>query len=148
MLSESRIDCERRSLEKMKNYQLPNRFKKIGIAVAILSFLALLVNKFSLDSQDVRVAARYGMLLGMLFISISKEKIEDELVSKLRMQSYTFAFIFGVIFTIVQPFLNFGIDSLVDGDAAVFKDSGDFMVLWMLLSIQVFYFEKLKRMYK
>ena len=87
------IECERKSLEKMKRYQLPNRFKKIGIGIIIISLVTFLVNKFSIENIDLKLTAKYGILVGLLLVSISKEKIEDELITSLRMQSYTFAFI-------------------------------------------------------
>jgi hypothetical protein len=35
--------------------------------------------------------AKTVLVLGLLIISISKEKIEDELIAKIRMQSYNYA---------------------------------------------------------
>ncbi len=148
MTSTSLINCERKSLEKMAKFQLPYPFKKIGIAVAVFSFLALFVNAFSVNVPELRTMAKYGLLVGMLLISISKEKIEDELIAKLRMQSFTFAFIIGVVFALAQPFANYLVDVVFNSQEAFFKDTGDFEILWMLLSIQVFYFEFLKRLYK
>ena len=87
------------------------------------------------------------MLVGFLIISISKDKVEDEFIKKLRMQSYSFAFIFCVAYSIGMPYIDYLLD-VVRGIPAVFKDSGDFMILWMLLCIQVFYFEYLKRLFK
>ncbi len=148
MTLKSIIDCERKSLRKLERLQLPNGYKKIGIGLAIFSFLFLFVNKFTFDSMELRLASRYGLLVGMLLVSISKDKIEDELITKLRMQSYTFAFVIGVFFTLVQPFLNYFVDFYFDPNGAIFKDTGDFEVLWILLSIQVFHFELLKRFHQ
>ena len=148
MTTSSVMNFERNSIEKMKKYQLPNYFKKIGIGIAVLSFLGLFVNKYMPNSEIMRIAFRYGMLLGMLIISISKEIIEDEFITKLRMQSYSFAFIISVVYALVFPFINYFVDSVLDGEVPLFKENGDFLILWFLLSIQVFYFEILKRAYK
>ena len=145
MSTKTILDCERKSLDKLRKNQLPHRFKNWGIGIAILSFVLLFVNKFSLDSLTFREICKYGMLVGLLVVSISKDKIEDEWVTSLRGQSYAFAFVFGVVFSLIQPLVNFGVDSIIEGESAIFKDSGDFVVLWMLLTIQVFYFEYLKR---
>ncbi len=126
-------------------FQLPNRFKKIGLALAVLSFSALFLNAFTINDLIYRGVARYGMLLGLLVISISKEEIEDERIRSLRMQSYSFAFIVGVIYAFAIPLLDFGVDSVFNADNAGMKGLGDFMILWILLTIQVFYFESLKR---
>ena len=148
MTIKSFLACERKNLEKLKKYQLPHRFKIVGAVLALLSFVFLFINRFSFNDLDYRAMAKYGMLIGMLFISISKDKIEDEFIIKLRMQSYTFAFIMGVILTLFQPFINYFVDFIVASDTATLKDTGDFEILWILLSVQLFYFEFLKRIYK
>lgn len=142
------LECERKSLERMKRFHLPNAFKKIGIVLAIFSFILLFANAFLWDTIELRWLAKYGLLGGMLLISISKDKIEDELITKLRMQSYTFAFIAVVLFTLAQPFINYLVDFIVQDEGAVFKDMGDFQILWFLLSVQVFYFMYLKKLYR
>ncbi|MEZ4885720.1 MAG: hypothetical protein R3E32_13385 [Chitinophagales bacterium] len=142
------LERERKSLERMKRFQLPHYFKKIGMGLAIFSFIALFANAFSVEIEAIRWMAKYGLLGGMLLISISKDEIEDEFITKLRMQSYTFAFIAVVLFTLAQPFINFLVDFIVEGGEAVFKDMGDFEILWFLLSVQVFYFMYLKKLYR
>ena len=149
MDTKSFMECERKSLEKMKRYQLPNLFKKVGVGIILLSVVAIIVNKLSIDNSQLMLTAKYGILVGLLVISISKEKIEDELVTSLRMQSYTFAFIAGVVITLLSnPIVNFIANLITDKQQEVFEGVGDWQILWMLLSIQVFYFEFLKRMSK
>lgn len=146
--SSSFLDRERKSLERMKRFQLPHSFKKIGIGLAIFSFVLLFANAFLWDMIELRWMAKYGLLGGMLLISVSKDEIEDELITKLRMQSYTFAFIAVVLFTLAQPFINYLVDFIIQDGEAVFKDMGDFEILWFLLSVQVFYFIYLKKLYR
>jgi len=148
MTLKSVLDCERRSLEKMKKYQLPNRFKKIGFAILIISFISLFINKFFVNNLEFTLITKYGMLVGLLIASISKEKIEDELISNLRMQSYTFAFIAGVIITLTNPFFSYIVDFFIKAKESSSNEVGDWQILWLLLSIQVFYFEFLKRLHK
>lgn len=143
------MECERKSLEKMKRYQLPNGFKKIGIGIIVVSLIAFFVNKFSIENIDLKLTAKYGILLGLLIVSISKEKIEDELITSLRMQSYTFAFIAGVILTLLtNPLFNYIANFISQKQQENFQEVGDWEILWILLSVQVFYFEFLKRMNK
>ena len=143
------MECERKSLEKMKRYQLPNRFKKIGIGIIIISLVTFFVNKFSIENIDLKLTAKYGILVGLLLVSISKEKIEDELITSLRMQSYTFAFIAGVIITLLtNPLFNYIANIISQKQQENFQEVGDWEILWILLSVQVFYFEFLKRMNK
>ena len=126
----------------MRNLQIPNHFKKVGVAIAIISFVTFF---FTAKGGDFRMVGKYGLLVGMLLISISKEKIEDELIVKLRMQSYTFAFIVGVIYALLLPFVDYLVDAMVEPKIAEVKNMGDFMILWMLLSVQIFSFKLLKR---
>jgi len=148
MTIKSVLDCERKSLEKMKKYQLPNQFKKIGFSILIISFVSLFMNRFSINDLEFKMIAKYGMLVGLLIASISKEKIEDELISNLRMQSYTFAFIVGVIITLTNPFFSYIVDFFIKAKESSTNGVGDWQILWLLLSIQVFYFEFLKRLHK
>ncbi len=148
MTTKSFIDCERKKLDKLKKYQLPNKFRKIGITIFIISFIALFIVAFTSNNQEFKQITKYGVLIGLLIASISKEKIEDELVRDLRMQSYTFAFIFAVIITITNPLFSFIANSFFDKQQDNFNGVGDWQILWMLLSIQFFYFEYLKKMHR
>jgi hypothetical protein len=148
MTVKSILECERKSLEKMKKYQLPNQFRKIGFAILIISFASLFINKFSINNIEFTLIAKYGMLVGLLIVSISKEKIEDELISNLRMQSYTFAFIFGVVITLTNPFFSYIVDFFIKAKESSTNGVGDWQILWLLLSIQVFYFEFLKKLHR
>lgn len=148
MTTKSFIDCERNRLEKLGRYQLPNVFRKIGFVLFALFFAALIFNKLITDQEVVRVMVKYGILIGLLLVSVSKEKIEDELVIKLRMQSYAFAFIAGVFFSLALPFVDYVFDFIMQESEPMFNALSDWSILWFLLSVQVFYFELLKRLHK
>lgn len=145
MTTKSFLACERESMKKMSKFQLPHSLKKIGIMIAICSFLAMFINKFTFDEILYRSMAKYGLLFGMLIISISKEKIEDEFIIKMRMESYTFAFVMGIAYVLCLPFVDFLVDTFRTSKEASLDDLGDFEILWMLLSVQVFYFHFLKK---
>ncbi|MGB1240910.1 MAG: hypothetical protein ACPG49_00205 [Chitinophagales bacterium] len=147
MTAKTLMDCERKKLKDLTKYQLPNHFKAIGVGLTIISFAALFLNKFAFNLPEFRLMAKYGMLIGLLLVSISKEKIEDERIGQLRMQSYAFAFIAGVLHALVLPFMDFLVDAAFQTKEAILKDAGDFMILWILLSIQVLYFEFLKKLH-
>lgn len=132
---------------ELQRFLLNHRFKKIGIGIAVVSFIALFVNAFGIESGELKFLSKNGMLLGTLLISVSKEEFEDELISNLRMQSFAVAFISGVILSIFQPYLSYLVDMFFTSSPAVFKDTGDFQILWILLTVKVFYFESLKRFY-
>lgn len=142
------LECERKSLEKLKKYQLPNSFKKVGIGIILISVIAIIGIKLSIDTPDLKKIAMYGVLLGLLVISISKEKIEDELIINLRMQSYAVAFIAGVFIILTNPLFHYLAHTLFEKQQENYQGMGDWQILWILLSIQVFYFELLKRFNK
>lgn len=145
MTTKESLSCEQRKLKKMKQYQLPNYFKKIGVVLTVSCLVFVLINKPLWDSEMIRMGGKLGMLIGLLMISISKEKIEDELITQLRMQSYTFAFFWGVLYALFQPFINYVVALFVEGEGTTFELLGDFQILWFLLIIQVTYFSVLKR---
>ncbi len=141
------LECEKKELEKLRSFQLPHFFKKVAVIVFAIAFVALFVNAFTIHNLILREIIKYVLLLSLLFISISKDKIEDEFIKNLRLQAFAFAFIFGVIYTLIQPVIHYAIDLIYETDKAVFKDIGDFEILLMLLLVQVLYFETLKRLY-
>lgn len=147
MNKEHFIAREGKSLEKMKKLQLPHTYKKIGFWIFVVFFVGMLVNAFLIHQAELKMVSKYGLLVGLLITSISKEKIEDELVANLRMQSYTFAFIIGVVYALILPFIDYLFDMAFNNNSAVLKDMGDFNILWMLLFVQVFFFHYLKRMH-
>lgn len=148
MKIKSIIECETNNLEKLGKYQLPNILKKIGFSIFAAFFVLLLFGKFISPGLEQNFFIKYGLLIALLVVSISKEKIEDELITKLRMQSYAFAFIGGVIFSLVLPFFDYAIDFIFEKQESIFNSLGDWSILWFLLSVQVFYFELLKRLHK
>ena len=144
MTSKSVSNCERGSTQEFKKYQLPHSLKKVGIIIAAGSFIGLFANAFTVNILTVREVVKFGMLIGLLIMSISKEKIEDEFVINLRMQSYAFAFIMGVVLSLFQPFLHYVVDIFLSKEPAL-EANGDFQILWILLTFQITYFELLKR---
>jgi len=139
-------ECERTKLESfLDKFQLPNVFKKVGLTVFVLSFLLLTVIKF-IDGEPIwlKPALKQFMLVGLLVISISKEKIEDELIQILRSKSYSLAFIIGVIYIMLQPIFDKATDFILGLDPQP-NDTGYVQVLLFMLLIQIGFFEVLKR---
>lgn len=146
MKTEQILDCEHNRLNKISSFRLPYSVKKIGIAVFILSFIALMSKIFiSGDAEMISEISKKGLLIGMLLISISKDKIEDELTVKLRAQSYTIAFIVGVIYALAMPYVEYGVSNIVHSGGEKFKDLGDFQVLLFMLMIQLMFYYTLKK---
>ena len=145
MTQESILDCEKSKVDKLKIYQLPNRAKMIGWVITCLAFVALF---FTIKDTIPKEFAKYSLLVGLLIVSISKEKIEDELIKNLRMRSFTFAFIFAVFIVILNPLFSYFANFAFTEQQDIFDGLGDWMVLWLLLSVQVLSFLSLKRLHQ
>ena len=135
---------EQRSIEKMNKFQLSNQFKRIGYFIAFLSFSLLIVRKFVDAPEWIRGILKGILILGMLLVSISKEKIEDEFIDTLRSQSYRLAFILAVVYALVQPFINFGVGFLFD-EKEQLQSFNYFEVLFFMLVVQLMFFWQLKK---
>ena len=138
-------------INKFTGFQLPNKFKKVGLVLIIVSILAI-VSSVKLYFTDLRSQdlferiAKTGMILGLLMISISKEKVEDELISKIRMQSFNYAVISAVLIYSLVPFIHY-IFILSFSKVATIEGSKDTAILSFLLFLQIIIFKKLKKAY-
>ncbi len=89
---------------------LPNYFKKIGTVLLSLSILGVIVLKLFVELQPdaidlIKESFLTTAIVSMLIISLSSNKIEDEMTMKIRVTAYTFAFITGTITTVIAPFV-------------------------------------------
>lgn len=141
------IECERKRFGKLVNFRLPSKFMKVGISLGLLSIVMMFVRAFALegDTEWMKLLLQKTLLIGMLIMSISKDKEEDEMVVILRSQSYAIAFVIGVIYALIMPYVEFGVDSVIESNISEFKNLGDFQVLLFMLMIQLLFFHNLKR---
>ena len=139
-------ECEERRISKILNFKLPNYYKKVGwIGFALVS-LSLIATKFFDGDFTILVEIFKRLLLVfLLVVVISKEKVEDEMIEKIRAKSFSLAFIGGVLYTLLQPLVNLIISALVRPDKVIFEDLGDFQVLWFMLIVYLVVFNKLKK---
>ena len=147
MNTEKMMDCERNRLLKIGKFRLPHQFMTIGLAIAILSIMMMFVRAFVMEGDVlwVKHLVNKTLLVGMLIMSLSKDKIEDEMTISLRAQSYAIAFIVGVIYALVMPYVEFGVSNVVHNGGEAYKDLGDFQVLLFMLMIQLMFYHTLKR---
>ena len=137
MNTEKIKNCEINRLPKFINFRLSHRFMTIGIAIALLSIVMMFVRAFAMggDTQWLKLLLQKTLLVGMLIMSLSKDKIEDEMTISLRAQSYAIAFLIGVIYALVMPYVEFGVSNAVHSGGETFKNLGDFQVLLFMLMI-------------
>lgn len=121
---------------KQKNFLLPYRFKMIGwiVMAATLSFYAVtmlfpsisldfdvlcfapnkdLVTTFALRNIDVKYTVEIvGLLVALLFIALSQDKLEDECTSFIRAKAFTIATWISYVALIVVTLLVFELSYL------------------------------------
>jgi hypothetical protein len=138
-------------IDKFTGYQLPNKFKMVGLVLFITSILSI-ITSLKLYMLDIKYhelferIALSGSVLGLLIISISREKIEDELITKIRMQSYNYAVIGTVLLYLILPFIHY---TLFFSFSPIRKIEGskDVAVLLFMLTTQILTFRRLKKAY-
>jgi hypothetical protein len=147
MKAEKIMDCERKRMDKMLNFRLPHVYLKIGIAIVVASILVMFWRAFAMDGDTelLKTILKKTLLVGMLIMSVSKDRQEDELTVMLRMQSYALAFVIGVIYALVMPYVDYGVSNVVKPEGETLKDLGDFQVLIFMLMIQLGFYHTSKR---
>jgi len=96
---------------------LPNRFKKIGILITpfglilwllmqrglITNLLSSNFSKSTINATNTAIATIgfFSFLIGLYLISFSKEKLEDEMISKIRLECFQFAALIQIISIII-----------------------------------------------
>ncbi|RPD38022.1 hypothetical protein [Chitinophaga barathri] len=107
-------------------YLLPHVYKKIGwfiaipfLTYAIYSYILgdIFTLPYSADSLENKIPLfgtimLIGLFAGLLLVSFSKEKTEDEYISRLRLESLQLAVIINYILLIIAALALYGLDFL------------------------------------
>ncbi|TMM31253.1 hypothetical protein FDT66_04595 [Polaribacter aestuariivivens] len=147
MSKQTICERERSYIEKMNKFQLSHKFKKVGYYFTFGVFGLMIIQKLFEEPSWIKPALRGLILFGMLLISVSKDKIEDEFIESLRSQSYRIAFILGILYALLQPFVNYAVGLLFDKNETM-EGFSYFQVLFYMLIVQLMVFWQLKRMNK
>jgi hypothetical protein len=75
MNKQSMCERERSQLEKMNKFQLNHQYKKAGFIIAIGAFIIMISMKYVEEPTWVKPVLHGVLLIGLLRISLSKEKI-------------------------------------------------------------------------
>ncbi|MEM1220211.1 MAG: hypothetical protein AAGH79_14920 [Bacteroidota bacterium] len=109
---------------------LPFSFKLLGMGLFTISFIAW----FFLEAHtDWRLLAESFVLIGLLLIAVSRGREEDEYTLQLRARAFTYAFIVGVLYSVIQPLVNWGVGTAIGREAADWQMIPTFAVLWLML---------------
>ena len=95
---------------------LPNRFKKIGLFIAPTGFFIWIamqigwvteISQFiglsnpKLLNMSFAILGFFSFLFGTYALAFSKEKIEDEMIKNIRLESFQFAALLQIVFLII-----------------------------------------------
>jgi len=116
-----------------KGKRIHKHFKKMGIGIIALALLTgLTIKGWHIELMPTQKAffkafTMNGFILGLLFVALAKERIEDEMIAQMRLKAMSQTFITAVFYVIVKPFMDL-----------VFRDpiedvTGQFVVIFMLL---------------
>lgn len=107
-------------------YLLPHLYKKIGwmitvpfLTYAVYSYILGEIYSLPFDADDLEsrfpllgTIVLIGLLIGLLLVSFSMEKTEDEYIGRLRLESLQVAVIVNYILLILAALSFFGLDFL------------------------------------
>ena len=148
----SHNEDEYNRLIKILDFRLPHKFKKIGYLGAVLILIFLFGYKLLGDTTLTLVlkdVLRTLILLFLLVASLSKDSFEDEFNRHVRFQSYVIAFVCTTVYSIFLPLIAIIFDVIITkitGDGLInFHDVSSFEVMFILMGLQLLFFETLKR---
>ena len=139
-------EYDRKSAQRLINFKLPHYWKKIGWYGFIILFVGLLSTKFFEDDLTVlKEVLKKASLVFLFIIVIARERIEDERIQNMRSQAFSFSFLAAVLYTILQPLVNYLVFAIVKPEKAAVVDLGDFQILWFMLVVYLMFFYVLKK---
>ena len=146
MNKKSFVECERNRIQKLLDFRLPRSFKWVGVILLVTAFTLFFVRKqFPEQAELIRSIGRTIFIIGLLCISLARDREDDEMIVALRAQSYVIAFILGVLYAIIMPYIEFGVSNIVHSGGESYKELGDFQLLSFMLLIQLGFYHTLKR---
>jgi len=113
---------------------LPHHFRKYAFSLLVATVLFSMLPLLKLVSIDKNIGfliIKSGFLTAFLLLALTKEKMEDERTIRLRVLSFSGAFIMGVVSGITEPLINL----LIDGSFISTRGTME-----LLISMFVFYF--------
>lgn len=145
MNKKSFVECERNRIQKVLDYRLPNTFKWVGAFLLVGAFiLFFLRTQLPEQAEMLRNIGRKVFIVGLLCISLARDKEEDEMTVALKAQSYAIAFILGVIYALVMPYIEYGVSNIVHSGGEAYKELGDFQLLSFMFLVQLGFYYTLK----
>jgi hypothetical protein len=125
---------------KQEMHLLPNYFKKIGLVIIILVlgftfFIELSkIKVLIIQKETAKTILINSVIIGLIFIALAKEKLEDEQIMSLRFKAMGYTFLSAVLYIVIISLFN-----LILGVIAKSLD-GQELVLAMLIAYFPYFF--------
>jgi len=128
------------------SFLLPNRFKKIGIILFPIGFIIWIITQRGLFNTDLNQTMKvititlsfFRFLLGLYFISFSKEPIEDEYINSVRLKSFQISSITQMVFFLISFIIMFLFNLEPNGDAGLSIFLLSSIILYWLMYMIIF----------
>lgn len=117
---------------------LPAPFKKVAFGLMTLSILLIILaasNLLSTNKEIVMTFAKIELLISLLMLALTKNKVEDELTIKLRLKALASSFIFGTVYVIAIPLVNLLLNETYFTD----KGATEVIIAMLLYYFLIFY---------
>lgn len=129
-------------INKKQLILLPTYFKWVGLATMALSVIANIVLKQGkqelVDLSEVyRTLTLNGFILGIFFLALSKDKVEDEMTMSFRLRSMSFSFIGAIIMVVVRPVID-----ILSGDTISMMSSQSVVMSMLIVYVASYYLNK------
>ena len=85
---------------------LPHAWKTVGFVVAAAALVAAFVAALAFGDKIWVGYCMSLLVMGLLTAATSKDRREDEMLRQMRLTAYVSAFVIGVLFVAVQPFIS------------------------------------------
>ena len=88
---------------------LPNKFKKLGFLLLGLTLLFVVIafsGVLKIEQNEALNIFYSGLVGSLLIFALTKRKNETQLTSTIRLKSFAWTIIFGVLYAIISPVFN------------------------------------------
>lgn len=113
---------------------LPKPFKIVSYILMGISLSIVIITKsksIGIEDGVIKDIAKVGIMISMLILALTKNRVEDELILRIRVKAFAMSYIFGVSMVIVFSIISL----LLKGETLEYKGFID-----LIISMLIFYF--------
>ena len=130
-------------LRKKEPILLPLYFKKIGITVMILALVSAVTVKLlnvqlgQSQKELFRLFMLNSIILGLVFLAWSRDKLEDEMTRSIRLISMSWTLLWAVLLVVIKPLID-----LIFQDPVNQFTGQEFVIIMLIYYLFVYYQQK------